>query len=214
MNYEGAIFDQDGLLFDTEKIYQSSWLKSAALQGVAMDPEFPKRFCGLGRTLIATMARCAYPQLDIKRFCDDAERLAWERQLAETPAPKPGLLEMLAFCRENGIKTAVASSSPRKVVEHNIAAAGIRDFFDAIASGDEVKRSKPAPDIFLLAASRIGIPPDRCCVFEDAFSGIHGANAAGMCAVMIPDLTQPSGEIRGICHIFDNLASARTVFTM
>lgn len=208
MNLKGAIFDQDGLLFDTEKIYQASWIKSGRLQGVEIDPAFPRRFCGIGRKIIAEMSAREYPMLDIPRFCDTAVALAWDKQLSEIPEKKPGVVEIMEFCREHGIKTAVASSSSRRVVNHNLEASGLKKYFDAIVTGDEVANSKPAPDIFLLAAERIGIAPAQCCVFEDAFSGIIGANAAGMAAVMIPDQRQPDDEIRAICHVYDTLLDA------
>lgn len=204
----GAIFDQDGLLFDTERIYQECWVESARLQGVEIDPSFPRRFCGLGRRLTEEIAAQAHPELDIPRFCDAAVDLAWRRQLAGVPDEKPGLRDMLAFCRARGMKTAVASSSPRNVVEHNLRAAGVRDFFDAVVTGDEVENSKPAPDIFLLAAKRIGVAPGRCCVFEDAFSGIVGASAAGMKAVLIPDQCPPTDEIRALCTVYPDLRAA------
>ena len=208
----GAIFDQDGLLFDTEKIYQRSWVLAAAEQGVDVPPSFPTKFCGLGKDIISGIVRESYPQLDIPRYCDRAVRLAWDAQLAGVPDLKPGLLEMLRFCRDNGIRTAVASSSIRPVVLHNLAAAGVAEYFDAVVTGEEVANGKPAPDIFLLAASKIGTEPERCCVFEDAFSGLRGAFAAGALPVMVPDLVQPTEEIRAFCRVYPDLARAREVF--
>ncbi len=210
--YLGAIFDQDGLIFDTEKIYQECWIKAAELQGIEMDPAFPRRFSGTGLREIGEMAARAYPSLDIPRYCETGVAMAWDEQLAATPEPKPGLLEMLRFCRARGIRTAVASSSTARVVEHNLAAAGVREFFDAVATGGEVANSKPAPDIFLLAARKISVAPARCCVFEDAFSGILGARAAGMDAVMIPDQREPTAEIRAICRVYPTLGDAVAVF--
>ena len=119
---------------------------------------------------------------------------------------------MLTFCRENGIRTAVASSSTLKVVRHNLEAAGVIGYFDAITTGDEVVRSKPAPDIFELAARKIGLDPRACVVFEDAFSGIRGAHAAGCGAVLVPDQSQPTEEILAICTAYPDLGAARDVF--
>ena len=212
MRYIGAIFDQDGLLFDTERIYQSSWVEAGGLHGIAVHPDFPKRFCGLSPSAITAIVREAYPQLDVDAYCRDAMRMAWEAQLAQTPEPKKGLLEMLEFCRSHGIRTAIASSSTISVVRHNIESAGVADFFDAIATDGEVKHGKPAPDIFLLAASKIGVDPALCVVFEDAFSGIRGASAAGCRPVMIPDMVQPTDEIRAICTIYPDLAAATAAF--
>ena len=213
MTYAGAIFDQDGLLFDTEIVYQRAWVEAARELGVDMPATFPRQFCGLGPARIRAIVAASYPELDFDVYARRAIDRAWSRQLAGVPVAKPGLREMLAFCRENGIKTAVASSSTLRVVEHNLTAAGVRGFFDAITTGDEVTRSKPDPDIFLLAARRLGLDPRRCVVFEDAFSGIRGAHAAGCRPVLIPDQVAPTGEIRRICAVFPNLAAACAVFS-
>lgn len=211
MKYQGAIFDQDGLLFDTEIIYQRAWVEAARLQGVEIDPKFPQRFCGRGRAAIAEITRAAYPMLDLTRYCREAIDLAWTTQLNSVPVPKKGLFEMLSFCRANGIKTAVASSSTLKVVKHNLEAAGVLEFFDAIATGDDVVHHKPAPDIFRLAAARLALDPRVCCVFEDAYSGVQGAVAAGSHAVFIPDQLPPTDEIRALGEVREDLAEAISV---
>ena len=212
MMFKGAIFDQDGLLFDTERIYQESWLEAARMQGVEVPPDLPKRFSGIPPRLVAGIVEREHPELDVQAFCRDAIRLAWGAQLSGVPVAKPGLRVMLDACRANGVRTAIASSSTLRVVRHNIEAAGVAEFFDAVVTGDEVEHGKPAPDIFLLAARRIGLDPGECVVFEDAFSGIRGARAAGCGAVMIPDQTQPTDEIRSICSVFPDLASAAEFF--
>ena len=212
LRYKGAIFDQDGLLFDTEITYQRAWIEAGVRQGVVIPPEFPRRFCGMAPRLIEELVRKEYPELDAPLYCRTAVELAWERQIASVPPKKKGLDEMLRFCRANGVRTAVASSSTRNVVEHNLTASGVRGFFDEVVTGDEVEHGKPAPDIFLLAAARLGLDPRDCCVFEDAFSGIRGANAAGCGAVLIPDQSQPTEEIRRICRVFGDLSSAISVF--
>lgn len=210
--YNGFIFDQDGLLFDTEKIYQWAWVEAGRRQGLTIDPAVPRSFCGMGRDLIREIVVCHYPEIDWELYAKTAIDLAWSTQLSSVPSPKTGLMDMLEFCRANDIKTSVASSAPRHVVEHNLKAAGVIGYFDAITTGDEVVHSKPAPDIFLLAASKIGVEPALCCVFEDAFSGIRGAVAAGMGAVFIPDQSQPTDEIRALARVFPDLRTAMESF--
>lgn len=212
MTYRGAIFDQDGLIFDTERVYQESWIEAGARQGIRIDPAVPRRFSGMGLTHIREIVRACYPDLDLDRYCRDAVDLAWTRQLESVPVPKKGLFEMLELCREKGIRTAVASSSTERVVRHNLSAAGVLGYFDAITTGDEVVHSKPAPDIFLLAAKKLGLEARDCCVFEDAFSGIRGAVAAGCGAVLIPDQTPADEDIRRICKVYPDLAVARAEF--
>ena len=212
IQFTGAIFDQDGLLFDTEKIYQRAWLDMAKEFGLEMDVSFPQQFCGKPQSLIAKIVEAVYPGIDISEYCRKSVERAWRIQLDGTPEEKPGLREMLEFCRANGIRTAVASSSTAKVVEHNLQSAGIRGFFDAIVCGEEVENGKPAPDIFLLAARKIGLDPRKCCVFEDAISGITGAYRAGCRAVMIPDMVAPSPEIEGKCVVYSDLSQATAAF--
>ena len=213
MRYIGAIFDQDGLLFDTEKIFQAAWLEAGKEQGVEVEPLFPRQFCGKPVSAIAELTRKNYPMLDVDLYCKRAVETSWSIQLSGVPEKKPGLMEMLGFCRKNGILTAVASSSCRRVVEHNLEAAGVREFFDAVVCGEEVANGKPAPDIFLLAARKIGLNAADCCVFEDAISGITGALRAGCRAVMIPDTVAPNDEIISKCLVYNNLAEATRAFS-
>lgn len=205
---KGAIFDQDGLLFDTESVYQRAWIEAGRRQGVIIDPAVPRRFSGMGRKLIKEIIAAEYPELDWDEYSKTAIELAWNEQLSSTPPQKPGLTEMLEFCRAHNIKTAVASSSRIHIVRHNLTSAGVIDYFDAITTGEEVVNSKPAPDIFLLAASKIGIDPKDCAVFEDAFSGIRGAFAAGMKPILIPDQAEPTDEIRSIASVYPDLKAA------
>ena len=116
--------------------------------------------------------------------------------ILETSVPeKPGIREMLDYLRAHGVKTAVASSSRLELIEHNLALAGIRDRFDALVSGEEVAHGKPAPDIFLLAAERIGCAPEDCYVFEDGANGIRAGASAGCTTAMVVDLSEPTDEL-------------------
>ena len=127
---------------------------------------------------------------------------------------KPGLHEILDNFAGKGIKMAVASSSDREQVENNLALTGIRHYFQAVVNGAEVEKGKPNPDIFLLAADRLGLPPESCYVFEDSLSGIRAGHAAGCLPVMIPDLVQPPEEIRSLCFaVYPDLGTAAACLT-
>lgn len=204
----GAIFDQDGLLFDTEIIFENCWKRVGAEMGLAVPEAFPHACCGCGRNELPNVVRRFFPGVDGEDFVKRALALAFDTQLNMTPVPKPGVREILAACRAHGVKTAVASSSSRRIVDHNLAAAGLADKFDAVVTGRDVKNGKPAPDIFLLAASRIGVAPADCAVFEDAFPGILAAHAAGCLPVLIPDRVAPTAEILAICTCRPSLLAA------
>ena len=201
MTIRGAIFDQDGLLFDTEAIFQSSWIAAGREMGVEVPQAYTHAVCGLGRGRLPEMVRRYMPALDPETYIVRALAIAFERQMKSVPAFKPGVPEILAFFRGKGVKMAVASSSTRDVVGHNLETSGIREFFDAVVTGEDVVNGKPAPDIFLLAAERLGLPAEDCTVYEDAPSGIRAAHAAGCRPVMIPDRLAPTAGICEICTV-------------
>ena len=201
MDFQGAIFDQDGLLFDTESIFQASWVAAGREMGVAVPAAYTHAVCGLGRGRLPEVVRRYMPSLDPETYIVRALAIASERQLSAVPAFKPGVPEILAFFRERGVRMAVASSSTREVVGHNLGSSGIRPYFDAVVTGEDVVRGKPAPDIFLRAAEGLGLPAAACTVYEDALTGIRAAHAAGCRPVMIPDRLPPTSEIREICTV-------------
>ena len=203
----GCIFDMDGLLFDTERIFQNYWRAIAAERGIVLADSFITEITGTSGEMMNRILKKYYHTEDggeIQKDCK--ERVL--RHLAKDIPVKTAAVEILGRCRMLGIKTAVASSSPLRQIENNLENAGMENCFDAIVSGDEVEKGKPAPDIFLLAAKRIGVPPGECTVFEDSPHGIEGALRAGMNAVMIPDLLPPWEEHRRQIEVYNNLQEA------
>lgn len=205
---QGAIFDQDGLLFDTEVIFQRCWREAGAAFGVRVPDGLPLACCGVGRRELTGVVRRYLPEIDAEKYVERAHTMAAETQIAMTPEIKPGVREILAFCRGHGIRTAIASSSMRRLVDHNLAATGLTDLFDAIVTGRDVTNGKPAPDIFLLAAERLGLDPRSCAVFEDAHTGIRAAHAAGCRPILIPDRLPPTPELEKICEVYPTLLAA------
>lgn len=199
----------DGLLFDTERIYRESWMILAEEFGQVPNPEFPKAVCGSSGEHMRDIIREYYPAVDASAFADACVKRVDAIVKVEVPE-KPGIREILSYMKEQGMKIAVASSSSLQIIEHNLESTGIRKYFDAVVSGQEVKRGKPAPDIFELAASRLGLDPEDCYVFEDGSNGIHAGAAAGCTTVMIPDLTEPNEELEALAAgIYDSLLTAK-----
>lgn len=206
---KGAIFDMDGLLFDTERLYRDSWMIRAAELGLDPDPEFPKAVCGSSGELMLDIIRQYYPDINPEVLRDACIDRVNECLKADVPE-KPGIHEMLSFMKENGVRIAVASSSPMETIQSNLERTGILSFFDVITSGQEVEKGKPEPDIFLLAAKRLELEPEDCYVFEDGSNGIHAGAAAGCTTVMIPDLTEPNEELRSLTTgVYDSLLEAK-----
>lgn len=204
----GAIFDQDGLLFDTEVVFERCWREEGEKTGIVITPEFTRKMSGCGRKELVEIIASNFPTVNAEEFVERVHCAAADAQLAMTPVVKPGAREILEFCRLNGIKIALASSSMRRCVDHNLAASQLTEYFDAVITGRDVQNGKPAPDIFLLAAEKIGLPPEKCVVFEDSFNGIRAAYAAGTFPIMIPDRAEPTPEILKLCTKFSSLLDA------
>lgn len=195
---KGAIFDMDGTLFDSEKIYQKAWLETVEYFEQDKGAELLAAVSGSSEANCRKVIKDFYPKVDVDKFFDHVIETA-VKVFENGVDMMPGVVEILKFFEENGVKMAVASSSSHEVINKNVERADIKKYFTAIISGDDVVNGKPAPDIFIKAAEEINIPVADCYVFEDSFNGIRGAYAAGCTPIMIPDTIQPNEEIKKIC---------------
>lgn len=195
---EAVIFDMDGLMFDSECVWKTLWEPALAAFGREVPEGLPEAACGTtGDFAIAAIERFCGPEVDARAVFAEFYRLAALR-FAQGVPKKPGLDELLAYLREQGVPMAVASSSPIAMIENNLRAAGIEGYFDHVVSGQFVEHSKPAPDIFLEAARRLGVEPVNALVLEDSFAGVRAGAAGGFVTVMVPDQHEPAPEIRAL----------------
>lgn len=197
---KAVIFDMDGVIFDSERATYLCWKKVAEDHGLERMDEVYRRCIGV--TLEVTRQICldAYGEdFPYEQFAKEASELYHERYDGGRLPIKEGVREILSYLKGNGIPIAIASSTRQKRVTTQLDEAGLLSYFDAVVGGESVSRSKPAPDIFLYAAERLGIAPEDCVVIEDSFNGIRAAHAAGMQPVMVPDMLQPDEEITGMC---------------
>ncbi|PWL71260.1 MAG: HAD family phosphatase [Clostridiales bacterium] len=194
---QAVIFDMDGLMFDTEALSKKSWLVVGREMKLPITDEILHRVIGMNAARVEQECMAYFgPDFDYHRFRALAADYM-SRSFDENGVPvKRGLRELLAFLRKNRYKTAVASSSSRATVEHHLKATGLESYFDTLVCGDMVKQSKPAPDIFLKAAEALGVKPQNCLVLEDSANGIRAAHAAGIPVIMVPDLIEPTNELR------------------
>lgn len=208
MKCKGAIFDMDGLLFDTEKIFQQIWNEIAEERGIHLPKDFLKAISGTNGKTMCSVIESYYGVSDGKQIQNDC--MTRMRKKLDICVPKKvGVDEILQFFKERNIHIVLASSSDKSQIEKNLESAGIRSYFEKIVSGTQVEKGKPEPDIFLLAAEQIGCKPEECYVFEDSFNGIKAGYKAGCRAIMVPDLIAPTEEIKKISYgIYDTLIDA------
>ena len=187
------IFDKDGTLLDTEPIFKRAWVEVGEQWGLEGIEEMYPSIMGNNGEFIVQKLYAAYPDRDCQAYYN--ERMDRVTTLMEGEIPlMAGCREILDFARKNGISVAVATSSTRERAEKNLKKLDLWDYFDAVVTGDMVKKSKPEPDIFLEAASRIGARKDECIVCEDSYNGLLAAKASGMRPIFIPDMLMPNEE--------------------
>ena len=197
MPIKAIIFDKDGTLHDTEKVYMQAW-KAAAAEFNVPDIENTVRDC-TGTTIpwIAEYWAKKYPGIPFEDYLP--RRQHYYFGILESGVPvKEGAKEVLEYLKSHGYKIGMATSTPLDTVKDHLARTGMTDYFDTVVTGDMIQNGKPAPDIYLLAAERLGVDPADCVGVEDSMSGVRSIHSAGMRAVMIPDLIQPTPEIEAL----------------
>ena len=176
-----VLWDLDGTLVDSEAYHWRSWRDTAAAEGITLTyQQFLESF---GKKNDLILRGWLGPDTNPERIqrVGDAKEIEYRRLArAEGLAPLPGAADWVARLHAAGWKQAIASSAPRANVEVVMEALGFEHQIDAIVAAEDVTHSKPAPDVFLEAARRLGVPIARSIVVEDAASGIAGAKAAGM----------------------------------
>lgn len=194
---KGAIFDMDGLMFDSERLVCSIWQEMMDENGYKFNVDIFKNTIGLRRDKTKEFYTSLYgSDFDYDHFKTQSRERFYKRIEKDGVPIKKGLFELLDYLRKNNIKTAVATSTSASTALKVIKKAGIYDYFDSFVCGDDVKNGKPHPEVFLTAAQKIGIAPNECIAFEDSINGIKSALSANMTTVMVPDFLQPTDEIK------------------
>ncbi len=196
-----VVFDMDGLLVDSETLYQEAILLAAAEGGYTIDLEIVGRMTGapwpLTRALLLGHFGDSFP---VDTFVE--VWLRHYRVIAETRLVlKAGVVELLDALDALRLPRAIATSSSHATVQHHLTATGIVGRFDAIVGAGDYASGKPAPDPYLLAAERLGVAPALCLALEDSHNGVRSAHAAGMMTIMVPDLLEATAEIRELCTL-------------
>ena len=195
---KGVIFDMDGLMFDTERIWATLWKPALATLGLPYKEGLDAAARGsAGDSMRAVLRRFYGPDCDTDAIMDALHAQA-ETAFQAPPPKKPGLDELLAWLDEQHIPMAVASSSRMHIIQRNLDNRGLTHYFKTLASGQQVTHSKPDPEIFLLAAQQLGVEPARCLVLEDSYNGVRAGAAGGFVTVMVPDLLPADDEMRSL----------------
>lgn len=199
-NVGAVLLDMDGTLLDTEKIYFDSLVAALHAHGYGDDAitlchamvGLPGPAC---EAMLVDRYGAQFPLAEINRTY-----VANRDRFMEAGMPlKPGTLELLDGLAAADCPMAIVTSSSRRNAERNLSLAGIRARFDTVLTLDDVTRGKPSPDLYLLAAARLGHAPEACVAVEDSNYGVAASHAAGAITIMVPDMTPPTDEARARC---------------
>jgi len=198
---EAVLFDMDGVIFDTERVYLEHWIKIFKKYGYEMKKEVYVSVMGRGReNVMKTFLEIYGESLPIVQMYKEKDELLVQAIEDGQVPMKPGAKEILNLLKENNIKIGLATSAKRDRMMMQLKMGKIENEFDAIVCGDDITNSKPDPEIFLKAAEKLSVHPEYCVVVEDSSSGIKAAYSAEMMALHVEDLKKADEEILKHCH--------------
>jgi HAD superfamily hydrolase (TIGR01509 family) len=200
---KAVVFDMDGVIFDSEKLYRKHWMITGAEYQIPEDEM--RELCNL----IAGATKARNEKLMKSRFGEDFDYETFrgktmgrmDEDIRENGLDlKPGVLELFRYLKEHDYQIALATSTQRERAERNLRNAGIFDDFDEIIYGDMVSNGKPAPDIYLKACEALGVEPEEAIGVEDSLNGVRSSAAAGLYTIMVVDLIQPTKDIEPLTN--------------
>lgn len=210
MRIDAVIFDLDGLLLDTERVAREAWARTADEAGVPISDDLVRAMTGLRVPDIRGLLAGHLASEAEANALMERSRVHYRAILDAGPVDvKRGAHALIDALEELDLPRAIATSSLREHFGHKTRGSGLPERVHAVVCGDEVRHGKPAPDIYLAAASALGLAPGACLAFEDSGPGIESATSAGMRAILVPDHHEPTVQTRQLAAAeFSDLEAA------
>jgi HAD superfamily hydrolase (TIGR01509 family) len=207
--FSAVVFDMDGTLLDTELVFKEIVYDVSRTLGFTMSEDVHLRMVGASHeatnALLVETYGMSFPY---QLFDAECRRIMRGRMESAVPV-KAGVPELLGELKSRRVPMGVATSSRAHHALTHLGTAGLLDIFHVVVTRDDVANPKPHPEPYLTAARHLGVAPGTCLAIEDSHAGVRAAHGAGMQTIMIPDLVQPSAEIRALCTVLSSLHDVR-----
>lgn len=192
---ELVIFDMDGLIFDSEKISYDSWVEAAKVFNINFDIKIFYKLLGTNHESVRNTLLDEFgDKINVDDYIEEKRKINLSK-ITNGVEKKEGLDDLLVYLTDKNIKKAVATSSSREWALSLLSKANILHYFDYVLCGDEVRKSKPDPEVFLNVAKKLEVAPEKCMVLEDSEAGTIAGNRGRMKVIIIPDLKEPDEDI-------------------
>jgi HAD superfamily hydrolase (TIGR01509 family) len=199
-----VVFDCDGLLMDTESLWEEAMLNLYVKNGVELTPELRLSQLGISVDKSSEIMAELFPgNQDRAELCTELVDTVAEL-IGQHAVPMPGAVAVVAAAAASGVPLAVASNSPVRLVERTLIKGGLRDYFDVLVAAEDVVRPKPEPEIYLTACARLNAAPDQAIAFEDSLTGVTSASAANMKVVAVPTYHELQLDAYLVLHSLDD----------
>lgn len=206
-----VIFDLDGVIFDSEQVVRQGWRYAAERLQLGQVDQLFLQCVGTNHIFTEQLLRRQFGgQFSYEAFRQYTREFFY-RYTDEHGLPvKPGVRELMDYLKAGGYRIGLASSSTLQYILNGLRQAQLIDYFEVIVSGEHLERSKPEPDIYLLACEKMAVAPAEAYAIEDSYNGIRAASRAGMQPIMVPDLLPVTEEMRQLsCAVCENLLAVR-----
>jgi len=205
MTITAVILDLDGVLIDTESVAKKAWFEAAVDCGFEFSEQLYTTMVGRPVESCRELIVPLLPEdVEIDQFMQRSAFLYFDEMERNGIQLVPGILALLDWVEEANLATAIATSSDRQHAQRKLRMAGLENRISTMITCNDVKRGKPAPDLFLLAAKRLGHAIEKCLVIDDSEAGVKGAYQSGAVPIMLPSTVKASDEARRVCYAIND----------
>lgn len=211
--FKTVIFDMDGVLFDTEKIYLDVWTKVFEKYGYKMTKEVYCKVIATGRENVKKVFKDEFGEnIPIEEMYKEKDKALSEELKKKIPI-KDGAEELLKYLKGKKYKLALATSASKERMDKQLNQSNFKKIFDEVVCRDDVKKTKPNPEIFLKAANKLNVSPEECIVIEDSSAGVEAAYKGNMTPLHVVDLKEADEKIKRYSYkSFNNLYEIKSYF--